>query len=88
MGVYSALSRSIPWRAPASVSDSVAVVGEAVEDLVGGLVPDLGLGLIVPAGDPSADRGDEVFDGVVCAAFDPLGGELREPALDEVLRLG
>ena len=37
----------------------MAVVGEAVEDLVGGLVPDEGLGVVVPVGDPGADRGDE-----------------------------
>jgi hypothetical protein len=40
----------------------LAVGGEAVEDFVGGLVPDVGLGVVVPVGDPGADRGDEVAD--------------------------
>ena len=62
----------------------MAVGGEAGEDVVCGFVPDVGLGVVVPVGDPGADRGDEVADGAVGAAFDPLRGELGEPALDEV----
>jgi len=62
----------------------LAVVGEAVEDFVGGLVPDVGFGVVVPVGDPGADRGDEVADGAVGAALDPFGRELGEPAFDEV----
>ena len=30
-------------------------------------------GLVVPVGDPGADRGDEVADVAVAAAFDPFG---------------
>src|SRR5581483_8406731 len=66
------------------VVDSRAVGGEAVEDFVGGLVPDVGAGVVVPAGDPGADGGDELSDRAVGAALDPFGGELGEPALDEV----
>ena len=66
------------------VVDSLAVGGEAVEDLVCGLVPDVGLGVFVPVGDPGADRGDEVADRAVGAAFDPFRGQLGEPALDEI----
>jgi hypothetical protein len=62
----------------------LAVVGEVVEDVVGGLVPDVGFGVVVPVGDPGADRGDEVADRAVCAALDPFRRELGEPALDEV----
>ena len=54
------------------------------DDLVGGLVPDEWLGVVVPVGDPGADRGDEIADGAVGAALDPLAGQLGEPALDEV----
>ena len=41
------------------IRNPVAVVGEAVEDLVGGLVPDVWPGVFVPVRDPGADRGDE-----------------------------
>src|SRR5581483_10213498 len=75
-----------PARRPlvTRVVDSRAVGGEAVEDFVGGLVPDVGAGVVVPAGDPGADGGDELSDRAVGAALDPFGGELGEPALDEV----
>jgi hypothetical protein len=54
----------------------LAVGGEAVEDLVGGLVPDERFGVVVPVGDPGADRGDEVADGAVAAALDPFRRQL------------
>ena len=50
-------------------------VGEAVEDLVGGLVPDVGLGVVAPVGDPGANGGDEVLGGVVGALLQPFRGE-------------
>jgi hypothetical protein len=62
----------------------LAVGGDAVEDLVGALVPNEWLGLVVPVRDPGADRGDEVSDGAVAAALDPFGREFGEPAFDEV----
>ena len=40
----------------------MAVGGEAVEDLVCGFVPDEGLWIVVPVGDPGADRRDEFAD--------------------------
>jgi hypothetical protein len=66
------------------VGDSVAVVSEAVEDAVGGLVPDVGFRVVVPVGDSGPDRGDEIADRVVGGALDPLGGQFSEAALDEV----
>ena len=47
-------------------------------------MPDEWCGLVVPVGDPGADRGDEVADVAVAAAFDPLCRQLGEPALDQV----
>jgi hypothetical protein len=71
-------------RLVTGVRNSLAVGGEAGEDLVGGLVPDVGLGVLVPVGDSGTDRGDEVFDRAVGAAFDPLLAQFCERALDEV----
>src|SRR5437879_10751393 len=47
-------------------------------------MPDERFGVVVPVGDPRADRADEFADGAVGASFDPLRGEFGEPALDEV----
>src|SRR3546814_6323940 len=47
-------------------------------------MPDEGLGVVGPVRDPGADRGDELADGAVGAAAEPLVGELGEPALDQV----
>jgi hypothetical protein len=56
------------------VVDLLVVGGEAVEDFVCGLVPDVGFWVLVPVGDPGADRCDEVADGAVGAALDPFRG--------------
>lgn len=37
--------------------DSLAVASDGVEDLVGGLCPDVGAGVFVPGVDPLADVG-------------------------------
>jgi hypothetical protein len=51
-----------------AVVDSLAVGGEGVEDLVGGLGPDEWFGVGVPFVDPFADVGFEFGDAVVCGA--------------------
>jgi hypothetical protein len=42
--------------------DGGAVAGEAFEDLVGGLVPDKGGGVLIPVRRPGLDVGGELFD--------------------------
>ena len=64
--------------------DSFAVSGEGGEDLVGGLDPDVGAGVVVPGCDPVFDVAFEFADGAVGSAFDLLGRELAEPPFDEV----
>ncbi len=48
--------------------DSLAVSSDGVEDLVGGLGPDVGAGVFVPGVDPLADVGVQRVDGAVRAA--------------------
>jgi len=48
--------------------DSLAVSFDGVEDLVGGLGPDVGAGVFVPGVDPLADVGVQRVDGAVRAA--------------------
>ena len=54
------------------------------EAVTGHLGPDEGSRVLVPGLDPGADVGVEFADGAVRAAPEQLGGELGEPALDEV----
>jgi hypothetical protein len=62
----------------------LAVGGEVVEDLVGGLGPDEWLRVGVPFVDPFPDVGFEFDDGAVGGAAEFAGGEFGEPAFDEV----
>jgi hypothetical protein len=55
-----------------------------LEDLVGGLGPDEGLGVVVPGVDPGADVGVELTDRAVRSAARLLGRQFAKPALDEV----
>src|SRR5208283_6103781 len=55
-----------------------------MEDFVCGLVPDEGLRIVVPGGDPGADRGYQLLGRAVAAAAQPALGQFCEPALDEV----
>ena len=64
--------------------DSLAVAGDRFEDLLGGFGPDVGAWVLVPVLDPGADVGVEGADAGVRAAAQQLGGQLPEPALDEV----
>src|SRR5205823_8543717 len=64
--------------------DPLAVAGEGGEDLVGGLDPDVGSGVLVPGGDPISDVAFEGPDAGVGAAADLLGREFGEPPLDQV----
>src|SRR4051812_17806676 len=64
--------------------DSLAVAGDRFEDLLGGLGPDVRSWVPVPVIDPGADVFVERADGRMCAAAQQLGGQLSEPALDEV----
>ena len=64
--------------------DGGAVVGEAFEDLFGGLVPDERGGVLVPGGDPGQDVGGEFFDVAVGGALQFLGGERGEPPFHQV----
>jgi hypothetical protein len=62
--------------------DGCAVVGEAFEDLLRGLVPDERDRVLVPVVDPRLDVGGELFDAAVGGSLQLLGGQRREPALD------
>src|SRR3954447_4359273 len=64
--------------------DSLAVAGDRFEDLLGGLGPDVRSWVLVPVLDPGADVGIERADAGMRAAPEQLGGQLCEPALDEV----
>ena len=55
-----------------------------LDDLLGGLVPDKGLGVVVPVLGPRLDRFGELRHGVEHATTVPTFGELFEPPLDEV----
>jgi hypothetical protein len=60
------------------------MAGEAFEDLVRGLRPDVGLGVGVPCGDPGADVLLQRLDASVDAPPYLLVGQLGEPPLDQV----
>ena len=60
------------------------VVGEGVQDLVGGLGPGERPGVVVPGGDPVPDVVLQGLHGGVDAAADQLVGQQAEPALDLV----
>src|SRR5258707_12297358 len=64
--------------------DSMKICGEAFEDLVGGLGPGEGPGVLVPGLDPVADVPFQRLDVLVGATAQPLVGEQAEPALDLV----
>ena len=51
---------------------------------VGGLGPDVGLGVVVPGVDPGSDVGVELADRGVGAAAQLLGCQFRKPAFDEI----
>src|SRR3954454_3810576 len=71
-------------RLASDLSHSLAVEGEAVEDLVGALVPDVGFGVLVSVGDPGPDRSPRSRTERWERALDPLLAHLGEPALDQV----
>jgi len=58
----------------------VAICCEGVGDLVGGLVPGEGVGLVVPCIDPGLDGFFELLGGAEGAAAEPFDGEFGEPA--------
>src|SRR5215207_5304092 len=61
---------------------------EGFEDLLGGLGPDEGLGIGVPALDPVADVGFEGLHAGMAAAADELVGDEAEPSFDLVYPAG
>src|SRR5215469_12498168 len=64
--------------------ESVAVSSNRAQDLVGGLGPDEGPGILVPGCQPGLDRGLELRDRAMCGASQPLVRQLGEPTLHEV----
>ena len=62
----------------------MTVCGKSFQYLVGGLVPDIGPGVLIPVGDPGADRGGEFLDRAVGTAGEPFAGEFAEPALHQI----
>ncbi|WP_328293731.1 hypothetical protein OG218_13480 [Kineococcus sp. NBC_00420] len=64
------------------------VPGEAVEDLVDGRAPDVGVGILVPVRDPLADVGFEVDHVGVLAAAKDTGFGVGEQPFDEAERAG
>ena len=61
-----------------------AISGDGLEDGIGGLGPDEGLGVVVVGLDEGGNVGLEFVDAAMDAALDLLVGEQREPALDLV----
>jgi hypothetical protein len=55
-----------------------------LQDLIRGLDPDEGTRILVAAVQPSSDRLLQCLSGAMGAAPDPLLGQFREPALDQV----
>ena len=53
------------------------------DDLVGGLVPDEGFGVVVPVFDPQVDGVDEFVDGAERVAAETPGGDFAEPAFHQ-----
>jgi len=64
------------------LGDGAAVAGEAVQDLLGGLVPHERLRVGVPGVDPGLDVGGEGGGAGVGGALQLLGGQGGEPAFD------
>ncbi len=54
------------------------------DDVVGGFVPDEGLGVVVPVLGPELDGVDELIEAGEAAAAEASIGQGFEPALDEV----
>ena len=54
------------------------------EDFVGDFGPGQGVAAVVPAGDESPDRGNELGDAVEGASTDRLAGDDPEEYLDQV----
>jgi class 3 adenylate cyclase len=71
-------------RLVSCVVDSLAVGGDGVEDLVGGLGPHKRPRVGVPGVGPGLDRCGELGHRAVGAATQPLAGQLGEPPLDQV----
>jgi len=61
-----------------------AAAADLGDDLVGGLGPHEGWGVVVVVCDVGLDDGDEVGDAGEASPFESLGGELTEPAFDEI----
>lgn len=83
MGHYLQSCR-LDLRLVSRVVDSLAVAGEGVEDLVGGLGPDEGLGVSVPLVDPAAQVSFEFDHAAMGRAAQFAVGQFGEPALDQV----
>ena len=61
-----------------------AISRDCLEDGIGCLGPDEGLGLVIVGLDEGGDIGLELIDAAMDAALDLLIGEQREPAFDLV----
>ena len=61
-----------------------AISRDGLEDGIGCLGPDEGLGLVIVGLDEGGDIGLELIDAAMDAALDLLIGEQREPAFDLV----
>jgi Amidohydrolase family len=66
------------------VADSLAISCDGGEDLIGGLVPDVGAGVFVPVGGPVPDVTLEGPDAGMGSSFDLFGGQLGEPSFHHV----
>ena len=62
----------------------MAICGEGVEYLIGGLVPHERFRVVVPAIGPGSDRVGEFGDGVAGSSSGPFVGEFRKPSFNEV----
>jgi hypothetical protein len=76
--------RTLKIKLVSRVRNPVQTAGEAFEDLVYGLRPDVGLRVGVACGDPVADVLFRGLDRPVNASPYLLAGQFGEPSLDEV----
>ena len=75
LGAESGIGRLAECLRLGDADGALALLTTAGEDLVCGLGPYVGAGVLVPGLDPGGDVGGEILDGSVCGALELLGRE-------------